>query len=155
MCFRLCGAALFALLAGALIFWLFWMQIFNWDVWTLLLNLPDFRNFEEYRPYQTAYFLSRDGEIIGAVAREWRDVISPKETDINNFLAAWLILAVEDRRFYERDLAIDVRAIARALWEDLKAGRIVEGGSTIPQQLVKQLLDPSERRQRSFKRNII
>ena len=67
-------------------------------------------------------------------------------------------MAVEDRRFYQRDLVIDVRSMARALFEDVKASvrakkiKIVEGGSTIPQQLVKQLLPAEERQKRHLTR---
>jgi penicillin-binding protein 1B len=46
------------------------------------------------------------------------------------------IIAVEDARFYEH-WGIDLRAVARALWTDLKAGEFAEGGSTLTQQLVK------------------
>jgi 1A family penicillin-binding protein len=55
------------------------------------------------------------------------------------------IIAAEDRRFYEHH-GVDPIGIARALWRNHEAGRIVEGGSTITQQLVKNLyLDPKER----------
>ncbi len=46
------------------------------------------------------------------------------------------LLTVEDRDFYEHH-GVSLRAIARALWTDLKALRLVQGGSTITQQLVK------------------
>ena len=46
------------------------------------------------------------------------------------------IIAVEDRRFREHH-GINPRAIARALWANLRAGATVQGGSTITQQLVK------------------
>ena len=46
------------------------------------------------------------------------------------------ILAVEDTRFYQH-IGIDPRSIARALWVNLKRGAIVQGGSTLTQQLVK------------------
>jgi penicillin-binding protein 1A len=45
-------------------------------------------------------------------------------------------VAIEDRRFYQHD-GIDVEGIARALWEDVRAGKVVQGGSTITQQLVR------------------
>jgi penicillin-binding protein 1A len=46
------------------------------------------------------------------------------------------IVAVEDRRFYEHR-GVDVRGIARALWADIRSKGVVEGGSTITQQFVK------------------
>ena len=46
------------------------------------------------------------------------------------------IVSVEDQRFYEHD-GVDVRGIARALWQDVREQGIVEGGSTITQQFVK------------------
>ncbi len=44
------------------------------------------------------------------------------------------VLAAEDRRFY-RHPGVDPVAVARAAWSDLRAGRIVSGGSTVTQQL--------------------
>ncbi len=55
------------------------------------------------------------------------------------------LLTVEDREFY-RHHGISPKAIARALWADLRAGRIVQGGSTLTQQLVKNFYLSSERR---------
>ncbi len=46
--------------------------------------------------------------------------------------------AVEDRNF-NSNIGIDLGAIARAAWADLRAGRIVQGGSTLTQQLVRNL----------------
>ncbi len=46
------------------------------------------------------------------------------------------IVSVEDRRFYEHN-GVDIRGIARALWEDIRSQGVVEGGSTITQQFVK------------------
>ena len=53
-------------------------------------------------------------------------------------------VAVEDRRFYEHG-GIDVEGIARALWKNVNAGEVVEGGSTITQQLVRNLYISRER----------
>lgn len=46
------------------------------------------------------------------------------------------IVAVEDKRFYEHN-GVDVRGILRAAWEDIRSKAVVEGGSTITQQYVK------------------
>ena len=48
------------------------------------------------------------------------------------------VIAVEDRRFY-RHGGIDLIAIARAVTNDIRAGKMVEGGSTITQQLAKNM----------------
>jgi penicillin-binding protein 1B len=48
------------------------------------------------------------------------------------------VVAVEDRRFYSHP-GIDPRAVLRALFENVKSGEVVQGGSTITQQLAKNL----------------
>jgi penicillin-binding protein 1A len=53
-------------------------------------------------------------------------------------------VAVEDRRFYEHG-GIDYKGVARALWRDLTAQKVVEGGSTLTQQLVRNLYISRER----------
>jgi 1A family penicillin-binding protein len=90
---------------------------------------------------------SADGEAIvqqgpyqGAYAR--RDEFPPHLVDA--------VLAVEDRRFYEH-YGIDFRGVGRAIWRNLLAGGVVEGGSTITQQLIKILYLESDR---TFKRKI-
>ncbi|CAH2408200.1 PBP1A family penicillin-binding protein [Mesorhizobium escarrei] len=60
------------------------------------------------------------------------------------------VLAIEDRRFYEH-YGIDFRGVGRAIWRNLRAGEVVEGGSTITQQLIKILYLESDR---TFKRKI-
>ena len=54
------------------------------------------------------------------------------------------IVSVEDRRFFEHD-GIDLRGVARALWADVRSQAIVEGGSTITQQFVKNAYIRNER----------
>jgi penicillin-binding protein 1A len=59
-------------------------------------------------------------------------------------------LAAEDRRFY-RHGALDLKGLARAAFADLRAGRIVQGGSSLNQQLAKSLfLTPDQ----TFKRKV-
>jgi len=54
------------------------------------------------------------------------------------------LLAVEDRRFFEH-AGVDLRGIARALLANIRAGKTVQGGSTLTQQLVKNFILTSER----------
>lgn len=60
------------------------------------------------------------------------------------------IVAIEDRRFWEHD-GIDLRGIGRALIADIKHKKVVEGGSTITQQFVKNGL---ERDQKTIARKV-
>ena len=53
------------------------------------------------------------------------------------------IVAVEDKRFYEHN-GVDVRGIVRALWQDIRSQSVVEGGSTITQQYVKNAYSRNE-----------
>lgn len=50
--------------------------------------------------------------------------------------AVQYIVALEDKRFWSH-YGVDMRAIARALYENIRGGRVVEGASTLDQQLVK------------------
>ncbi len=49
------------------------------------------------------------------------------------------VVSVEDERFYERDSVLDAEALLRATWTNLKNFSLVQGGSTIPQQVSKNL----------------
>ncbi len=54
------------------------------------------------------------------------------------------LLAVEDRGFYDH-WGLDPKGIARALWANVRAGGVVQGGSTLTQQLVKNYFLTQER----------
>ncbi|GAB6007247.1 PBP1A family penicillin-binding protein [Geobacillus vulcani] len=60
----------------------------------------------------------------------------------NYFLEA--IVATEDRRFYEHD-GVDYYRLLRAMWRNIRAGAWVEGGSTITQQLAKNVFLTNEK----------
>ena len=54
------------------------------------------------------------------------------------------IVAVEDRRYWEHR-GVDVRGIARAVWSDVRHKEVVQGGSTITQQFVKNTVTENDR----------
>jgi penicillin-binding protein 1B len=79
--------------------------------------------------------------------RESRLLINVKQAQPH---LARAVLAIEDHRFYDHG-GMDLWSILRALWVDLLAGRVVEGGSTITQQLVKNyFLEPERRLKRKL-----
>ena len=65
------------------------------------------------------------------------------------------VVAVEDRRFYDH-FGVDFEGVARAAWTDLRAWEVQEGGSTITEQLMKNLfVPPGERFEVSFWRRFV
>ena len=91
---------------------------------------------------QTSFVYTADEHLITALhAVEDRVVLPPKA------IPRWIrdaAVAIEDRRFYLHH-GVDGRAILRASYVNLRDGRIAEGGSTITQQLVKNLYTGGDR----------
>ena len=86
-------------------------------------------------------YLDRDGQVISR--RGASRGVSLSVDELPDYLVN-AVLSVEDRRFYEHS-GIDLRGVARAMLANLRAGRIVQGGSTISQQLAKNLFLTPER----------
>jgi penicillin-binding protein 1A len=92
-------------------------------------------------------FYDRTGQLIAARGPRYGDDVKLA------LLPAYVpqaMLAAEDRRFYQHG-AVDLHAIARAAVANHKAGRVVEGGSTLTQQLAKTLfLTPDQTMRRKI-----
>jgi penicillin-binding protein 1A len=91
---------------------------------------------------QNTFVYAADGSRLGVIPAERNRQVVPL-----GHISPWLTkatVAIEDRRFYDHG-GIDAEGILRALWRDLKAGSVVEGGSTITQQLVRTLYISNER----------
>jgi penicillin-binding protein 1A len=101
-----------------------------------------------YRPDKNSYIYTADGRVL-AVLRGDEARIVVKSEEISDLMKQ-AIVAVEDRRFFEHR-GIDIRGIARAVWQDLRNRAVVEGGSTITQQFVKNAYVKSSR---SFERKL-
>jgi penicillin-binding protein 1A len=91
---------------------------------------------------------ARDGQRIGEFYNERRIEVPYSRLPRHLVLA---FVAAEDARFFEHPAGVDINGIIRAFFRNLEAGRVVQGGSTITQQVVKRILLTSER---SFGRKI-
>ncbi|MBV9463983.1 MAG: penicillin-binding protein, partial [Verrucomicrobiae bacterium] len=89
----------------------------------------------------TTVFYDRAGEEIGRLFVEDRILLSHQ--DIPD-LMRHAVIAAEDRRFYSHH-GIDWRGLGRAIRENLRARGVVQGGSTITQQLAKHLIGNFEK----------
>ncbi|MFK7902139.1 MAG: transglycosylase domain-containing protein [Nitratireductor sp.] len=110
----------------------------------LVLAIPSFeetnKNWREKEDY-SVMFLDRYGKEIGRRGVRQTDVEDIDELP-DEFIKA--VLATEDRRFFEH-YGLDFFGLARALFENVRANSVVQGGSTITQQLAKNLFLTNER----------
>ncbi len=121
------GLALFAILFGAVY------------VATIMSAAPLVN--QEYEALETTVIYARGGEVLAGIYYEDRIYLS---IDAIPEVVRNAFIAVEDRHFYSH-AGVDPWGIARAAYANLTHGRIVEGGSTITQQLAQNLyLDRSQ-----------
>ena len=110
-------------------------------------DLPSIETLRNYRPATVTKFFSEDGEVIGEYFVEKREVVSLDRVP-DHLVQAFV--AGEDARFFQHK-GLDYMAILRALLRNIFSGEIIQGGSTITQQVVKSLLLSPEK---SFARKI-
>ena len=92
---------------------------------------------------QRSYVLDSNGALMTTLfAEEDRQPITLADVPQHLIDA---VLAIEDRHFYEHD-GVDYEGTTRALFQNLDAGEIEQGGSTITQQLVKNTMGDPEKR---------
>ncbi|BBK44360.1 penicillin-binding protein 1A [Allostella vacuolata] len=98
-------------------------------------DLPDTRNLAGVERRPSVTFLAADGSVMATFGEVHGEAVQLH--DLPSYMPAAL-LATEDRRFYQH-FGVDVLGVIRAIYQNLRAGRLVEGGSTITQQLAKNL----------------
>ncbi len=112
-----------AMIGGFILFWLF-------------QELPDVSTLKTAGRRPSVTIQASDGTVIGTYGDLREDILRVK--DLPPHLPQAL-MAVEDNRFYSH-FGVDVIGLARAMYSNYKAGRVVQGGSTITQQLAKNFL---------------
>ena len=110
-------------------------------------DLPDTSRLGEITRRPAVTLVTSDGEILATYGDLYGKYVGLDE------LPPYLpeaVLAVEDRRFYQH-FGVDPLGVLRAIWVNIRTGDLVQGGSTITQQLAKNLFLNSER---SLKRKV-
>jgi 1A family penicillin-binding protein len=91
---------------------------------------------------ETTVLLDRDGHEVAKLHADVDRVLIPLEQMPTSLRRA--VVAVEDADFYRHD-GLDLTAVARASWANVRSGSMSQGGSTITQQYVKNVLTGPER----------
>ena len=107
----------------------------------LLQELPSIAALKDFRPSIATRVYGDNNELIDEFFLEDRKLI--KISDIPRY-AVQAFVAAEDARFFHHS-GFDLQSITRAFYKNLEAGKIVQGGSTITQQVAKSLYLSPER----------
>ncbi|WP_417783267.1 transglycosylase domain-containing protein [Terasakiella pusilla] len=110
-------------------------------------DLPNIDNAMEVERRPGLTLLSADGQILATSGDLYGEAVQLRDLPDH---VPQAIMATEDRRFYDH-FGIDVIGLARAMVTNLAAGRIRQGGSTLTQQVAKNLFLSPER---SLKRKV-
>jgi penicillin-binding protein 1A len=107
-------------------------------VWALNIwnNTPALGTLKPIEEGSNSVILASDGSRLGYIQSD--TIRHPVDSTTIPNLLKFATVAIEDRNFYEHG-GVDYTSIIRAAWADLKAGSPVQGGSTITQQLVRNL----------------
>ncbi|MDP8963761.1 MAG: penicillin-binding protein 1A [Cyanobacteriota bacterium] len=106
-------------------------------------NLPDVRVLRNYVPTETTYIYDVKGKPLASLHGEAnREVVKLDKISPNLKRA---VLAMEDDHFYMHN-GINPNSVGRAFLENYREGTVVEGGSTLTMQLVKNLFLKQERK---------
>ncbi len=109
----------------------------GWFAW----DMPRIDEVEALRRHPSVTIIAGDGTTFARMGQLGGEAVALED------LPAYVpqaILAVEDQRFYWHP-GIDPLGLARAAWVNFQAGRVVQGGSTLTQQLAKNLFLTTDR----------
>jgi len=107
----------------------------------LLKELPSIATLKDYRPSIATRVYSDNDELIDEFFLEDRKVVRIHDLPP---MVVQAFVAAEDARFYQHR-GFDLQSISRAFFKNIEAGRVVQGGSTITQQVAKSLFLTPER----------
>jgi len=118
----------------------------------VLPSLPD--QLEQRASSSTTQIYDRDGQLLYEVIDPHMGKHTPLPLAEIPLVLQQATIATEDASFYTNP-GVDLRAILRAVWINLRGGEVLSGGSTITQQLARNLLlSPEERYERTLVRKL-
>ncbi|MGD9979877.1 MAG: transglycosylase domain-containing protein [Hyphomonadaceae bacterium] len=130
---------------------LFVVSLWLWIYWGLP-RVPDADSLWALNRQESVMFVDREGEILGVRGPYYGN--RARLGEIPDYVPQ-AFLAIEDRRFYEHE-GVDRMAVLRALIANLRAGETVQGGSTISQQLARNLfLTPRQTLNRKLREMVL
>ncbi|HWP32830.1 MAG TPA: transglycosylase domain-containing protein, partial [Solirubrobacterales bacterium] len=132
------GLGVKLLLVGAALLFTLGLGVLAVTSWVLgvAADAPSLSSCKKPKQRGNTVLFAADGSRLGLVAAAEAHAPVPISRIPRTLQLA--TVAIEDRRFFEHG-GVDYEAIIRAAKKDLEAGRVVEGGSTITQQLVRKL----------------
>ncbi|MEQ8203403.1 MAG: transglycosylase domain-containing protein, partial [Smithellaceae bacterium] len=117
-----------------------------------IMDLPGIDALKDYRPNISSRVYDDNNEIIDEFFTEDRKIV--KISEIPSIIPAAFI-AAEDSRFYQHR-GVDIPSIFRAVFKNFEAGHIVQGASTITQQIAKMMyLSPEKKYARKIKEAVL
>ncbi|MCX8066900.1 MAG: transglycosylase domain-containing protein, partial [Anaerolineae bacterium] len=120
----------------------------------LLADLPSPDTLYEHQTGVSSRILDRNGRLLYEIADPHAGRHVPVPLEEIPLYCRQATIATEDADFYTNP-GVDVRGILRALWINLRGGEVLAGGSTITQQVARNLLlSPQERSQRTLLRKL-
>jgi penicillin-binding protein 1A len=117
-------------------------------------DLPDLNHLQTNVRTPSITIQTIDGTVINTYGDVFDEMVRVQDLPKH---VPQALMAVEDRRFYYH-FGVDIIGLARAAYENYRANRVVQGGSTVTQQLAKNLLFTEGSftvSDRSFKRKIL
>jgi penicillin-binding protein 1A len=127
--------------------WTWWLKwAFISSIWIAFIggifflwfsyDLPDITKLQQTERRPSITILAKDGTKLATYGDLHGQMVEIKKLPPHVIQA---LLAIEDRRFYSH-FGVDILGLLRAFWVNSRAGHVVQGGSTITQQLAKNFL---------------
>jgi penicillin-binding protein 1A len=125
------------------------LALSGYGAWAGFKNSCSLSSLQPVSIGENSFVYAADGTLLGSIPAERN-----RQPVALSRISPWMsnaVISTEDRRFYQHG-GVDWWGIFRAAWRDVTKGKVVEGGSTIPQQVVRNLYPVS--RERTLQRKV-